>query len=111
MKNTKQCISFGVADALPLNQTLVIPVSKIQDHEGIIEVSWRVLAIMNLVVAIDCDASCFYIVKNRWGMDNGSPKDLKNNPVPLRCLESFLLKPDVFTMEELYQNADNYENI
>jgi len=111
MKNTKQCISFGVADALPLNQTLVIPVSKIQDHEGIIEMSWRVLAIMNLVVAIDYETSCFYIVKNRWGIDSGSLKDIKNNPVPIRCLESFLLKPDVSSMKEIYQNADNYENI
>lgn len=109
MKTKTKHISFEVPDALPLNQTLVIPISKIKDW-GIIELSWDILAMMNLVVAIDYDTSCFYIVKNRWGMDSIlSLKDLKNNPIPLRCLESFLLKPDVFNMEELYQNANDYE--
>lgn len=101
MKNYTEYMSCN-AERMPLNQTLVIPVSKIQDN-GIIDLPYHILIMMNIVVAIDYDVPCFYIIKNRWGMCE--VKEMKTNLIPIQYLESFLLKPDVFTMDELYRNA------
>lgn len=106
MKKDSAYMSFST-EKMPLNQTLVIPVSKMDDR-GITNLPFLVLATMNLVVAIDYDVPCFYIVKNRWGMDSGPISEIRTNPIQIQYLEVFLLKPDVFSMAELYQNYREY---